>query len=391
MTKTDEKSGDEIKSSIEEDMKETLNKLNEEEPHEDEREPEAESDAEPEVQDADDDGGDSEEDDSAESEDGEESPAEEDDTEESSEESGEEDSEEEDYEEEVVDTKALKDATDTLRNPPQSWTAGGKAIWQRIPRVARAEILKREEDTNNEFKQNEQRIRFASQMERVLQPYQATMNARGVQPEQNIANLLQTQHYLAFGTPDQKKAILMQTAQQFGIDLTDMPEQTPADPQYQHFQMELQQLKQQQQWQQQQQQQQEYQKIDTAINEFENEVDAQGNKIHKYFSNVAEELPYHIEFVKRHNPGIGTREMLEKAYDRAVNANSDTRSAIEAENREKARLESKRRQASAVEAAKKKAAGNVHKKPVDPGDPADKPKGSVRDTMQSKLRELSNA
>lgn len=103
-------------------------------------------------------------------------------------------------------------APQAASGPPQAWRKEEKAIWEGLPDVAKAAILRREADTTkgvNELKTKYQEIDTA------LAPYQAVMTQNNVTPGQAVNQLFKWHMELA--GPNKVQAF-RDLAKNFGID-----------------------------------------------------------------------------------------------------------------------------------------------------------------------------
>ena len=295
----------------------------------------------------------------------------------SQESSGEEESAEEiESEEEVV-------------HPPNTWSAAGKAAWKEMSETSRNEVLKRESDFQNEYTKNQDRIEFASKVERTMQPYMAAITAAGGTPEATIGNLLNTQYRLMNGSPQEVTQMAVQIAKDFGGDLTAFQATIGTqNPEMAALEQRVIQSENQLQQQTQFRQQQEQTELNSVLTAFENEME-NGVLKHPYFSNVQSEMASQIELIKSTSPGLSHKELLDSAYERAVWANPSTRTQLQTENlgdkERNAANEAKKR----VTAAKRKAKNNLDKKAVRDSDKA-APKRTLREGMEQNLKDIQS-
>jgi hypothetical protein len=274
-------------------------------------------------------------------------------------------------------------------HPPNTWSAKGKGEWAKMSEAAQSEVLKRESDFQNEYTKNQDRIEFASKVERTMQPYMAAITAAGGTPEATIGNLLNTQYRLMNGTPQQVTQMAMQIAKDFGGDLTAFQATIGTqNPEMAALEQRVIQSENQLQQQTQFRQQQEQAELNSVLTAFENEME-EGVLKHPYFSNVQSEMAVQIELIKSTTPGLSHKEILDSAYERAVWANPSTRTQLQTENlgdkERNAANEAKKR----VTAAKKKSKTNLDKKAVRDSDKA-APKRTLRESMEQNLEEINS-
>lgn len=222
--------------------------------------------------------------------------------------------------------------------PPSTWTATAKAEYAKLPEVVRNEIKKRESDFQKGIGQYKQAADFGSRIDGVLRPYAQIIREKGGTPEGVISSLLQTAYALQTGTPQQKAQLLLQTAQQYGADMTIFG-QKPADGQQQQdpnieaiiqqrlapVLQELNQFKSQFTTTQQQREQQEQQTLASQIEAFRTATDERGQPKHVYFDNVRGTMAALID--------SGDAKTLEEAYGMACRAHPEVSKLVFAEQR----------------------------------------------------------
>lgn len=101
---------------------------------------------------------------------------------------------------------------------PQSLSAEAKAKWADTPTEVRAAIAKRETEVNQLVGRMDGERQFGRAMNEAITPYMATIRATGGHPTEVVGNLLNTAYVLQTGSADQKAAMMVQIAQDFGID-----------------------------------------------------------------------------------------------------------------------------------------------------------------------------
>lgn len=113
--------------------------------------------------------------------------------------------------------------------PPNGWTAEAKAKWHELPAEVQQAALKREEDIAKFTSKTDEERSFGREMYRAVQPYMAQIQAEGGTPVAAVQSLLNTAYVLRTGSPEQKRQMLLQTAQQFGVDLGIPQPEVPAE------------------------------------------------------------------------------------------------------------------------------------------------------------------
>jgi len=142
-----------------------------------------------------------------------------------------------------------------------------------------------------------------------IAPYQQMLQAEGANPAAAVQNLLNMAAIMRTGTPEQKRALLIKTAQDFGVDLYgDGATAAPvADPALSTLHNEVSTLKQQLIAQQQAQMQAQQQELMQEIEKFRADK--------PYFDDVQQTMGQLIE--------AGIANDLEDAYERAIRINGE--------------------------------------------------------------------
>lgn len=241
---------------------------------------------------------------------------------------------------------AAATATETPKaKAPQSWSAGEKAHWDKIPAEVQAVIARREEEAHRGITQLGQDASFGKQLKEVISPYLPIIRAEGGTEAGAVKDLLQTAYILRTASPEQKVGLFRQLAGQFGVDLAVAAQGAPqVNPEVQQLRQKIAQLEgtfagaQQQQHQQAQGQAQAI--IDAFVADPKNE-----------FYEQVKPLMAHLLIG-------GQAKDMQEAYDMACHANPDVRSTILT--RQAADAEAKRAaEAKAKADAKRRAAGSI--------------------------------
>lgn len=262
---------------------------------------------------------------------------------------------------------------DPLSAAPNTWKKEVAATWAALPTEARAEVLRREADFHRGIEQYKQAATFAQSVQQAITPYAATLQSLNIAPEKAIAELMAADHRLRYGSVQEKSAYFAQLAQNYGVDLANMPaaaEQQNIDPTVSALQQQVQQLTG---WIQNQSlmgKQQQEESLNSEIQQF-----------------AADPSHSHFELVKGHMSALlqaGQAQDLASAYEQAVYANPQTRTLVLAEQQAKERAEA----AKKAQAAKTAASVNMRSRP---SMPVSQPIGSMDDTIRATLRKLQNA
>lgn len=122
---------------------------------------------------------------------------------------------------------AAADTGSTVQ-PPAAWSADAKAKWSNIPPDIQAVIAAREAEVHKGFTRLDEDRNLGKTMRDTLSPYMATINALGATPQQAVQSLLNADHILRNGAPQQKTELFRRLSQQFGVDLSSVVAGAPA-------------------------------------------------------------------------------------------------------------------------------------------------------------------
>lgn len=253
-------------------------------------------------------------------------------------------------------------------NAPNTWRPEASKHFATLPPEVQQEVLKREEDMFKGIEQYKTDANFGKNIGQVMAPYMETLQKYGVQPEAQIADMMQAHYTLAFGSNDQKVQLLQQIAKDYGVNLGQSDEYI--DPQVQGLQGQIGQLQHQLKSMQLHQQNERMQQINQEVSAF------QQDPANIYFDELADDMANLLR--------TGACKTLKQAYETSLWANPTVRakemSRQEAERKETASKE----EAARVGAAKAATAANLKLKSK-PGGSAATPTGSMRDTIQETL------
>lgn len=257
---------------------------------------------------------------------------------------------------------------------PKSWNAEAREMFRELPSKARDYILRREREQEQGVQklkqQYEAKSQFADQMWGAIAPYQQMIEAEGSDPARAVQNLLNMAAVMRSGSPQQKRELLLQTARQFGVDLTGTGGETGAgqsqlpEPALNSLQSEISTLKQHIIAQQQAQLQAQQQQILDEIERFKADK--------PYFEDVQESMGRLIE--------AGIADGLEDAYERAIRLDDDVWQKVQAE-REKKRAKSS---GDKVKKAKR-AAASISGAPGAAGNNGPEPKRDLREELAAQF------
>jgi len=195
--------------------------------------------------------------------------------------------------------------------PPSSWKREYHEPWQAVDPKLREYIWQRDEETRTGIEPLRAKAQFADQMQQAMQPYENTIRGLGVEPAQAVQALMQADHVLRTAAPDQKRAYIIQLAQQYGITLDGSeyypPAGGPVDPMIYNLQNELNNVRGEIVGYKQQQEEAQNQTLMSEINNF--------SQTAEYFEDAR---PTMIQLLQS---GVATT--LEDAYEKAIRLNDD--------------------------------------------------------------------
>jgi hypothetical protein len=102
---------------------------------------------------------------------------------------------------------------------PATWKPEVKALWARVPPEVRNEVTRREREADTAMRSAAERTRAASAVMAEFEPYAEILHQEGATPIAAIRTLLQTAYALRAASPEYKKAIFIQLAHQYDVDL----------------------------------------------------------------------------------------------------------------------------------------------------------------------------
>lgn len=219
--------------------------------------------------------------------------------------------------------------------PPSSWKKEYRETWGNLDPKVREYIHQREEETRAGIEPLKTKAQLADQLQTAAQPYMQTIQSLGVDLPTAVSGLMEADHNLRYGSPDQKRAYLMQLAQQYNVQLGDVgfQQEAPADPYISQLQQELYGLKNEVVGWKQQQEQAQNQAILSEIEDFSTKAE--------FFEDAR---PTMITLLQS---GVATT--LQDAYEKAVRLDSDLFERVQ------------QSQQAAAEAAQRKAANQAAK------------------------------
>jgi len=264
----------------------------------------------------------------------------------------------------------------TSRKAPSSWKKEaqeaflkadrGEALTPDEIKMLTTEAERRESDFHkglSEFKSHSERAKAYDQ---AIAPYQGYLQQMGVDAPTAIQALMRADMTLRTSDPQTKAQYFAQLAREYGIDLGQVQNPQPADPQTQYLMQQMQTLRQQQQMWQNQIQQQEQMRVQQELQSF-----ATADKQH--FDAVRGDMADLLE--------TGKAKSLQEAYDMAVWMRPDIRQSLIEQQRQDAQR--KAVEAAQAQRAKTAAVSVKGSSPTSAG--GQTPQGSLRDILAAQF------
>jgi hypothetical protein len=273
-----------------------------------------------------------------------------------------------------------------VNRPPSTWKPAARAEFDKLPPTIKAEIHRREADFLNGQAQLRPDAEMGQRMRQVIEPYRMLIEAEGGTPDRAVADLLRTAAIFRTGSMDQKRQAVIDIVNQFGVQFPqpgDAPQQQPAQNQFRDPRVD--QLLHQQNLERQQAAQREQATMESTVNRWMNEVDAQGNPKREYLGDVINEMSALVPQIRQADPTLTHAQALDAAYDRAIWAHPEIRTLLaqkqQAEQEAQRRAENQKR----VSDARKAGSVNVARRASTPS--PGKP-GTMDQTLNETAREL---
>ena len=196
--------------------------------------------------------------------------------------------------------------------PEEHWSEADKAAFRNIPPEHRQWVFERykriEADNTRKSQEAAQLRSYKQQLDSVLEPYRQQFALAGMDEISGIRYLMGVRDMLS-QNPQQG---IQWLAQQYGVDLSALLEQAPADPQYLQIQQGLQQIQSRQAQLEQMTQMERQNQAIRQLESFASEKDANGNLKHPHFEALQERM------AQLWQGGIVPVGDLEGAYQKAV-------------------------------------------------------------------------
>lgn len=119
---------------------------------------------------------------------------------------------------------------DAFAVAPQYAKKAVRENWAALPAEVRQELHEREREVHQALTRQDGERNFGKAVQQVVAPYEGFIKSLGAEPVQAFEYLLKTDYALRTASPEQKKAMFLQAAKDYGIDLGTQGEGNYLDP-----------------------------------------------------------------------------------------------------------------------------------------------------------------
>jgi hypothetical protein len=258
--------------------------------------------------------------------------------------------------------------------PPASWSAPAKAAFNALPPIVQQEIAKREADVNRGFEDRAAQLKRFEPLEQILQPRRDALAARGVSEVDFVKTLFAASDWIDRDPVGALRELMRQkgvTLQHLGVQAPgQQPQAAQLSPEVRTLAQQVNQLQTQLSQRDQAERSQRQNAVLTEIQTFASDP------ANLYFANVRDDMIALLQ--------SGRASDLKDAYDKAVWANPETRTLLQADAAKKAEAERLNAQRQATSGARR-AAGSVTGAPNPGSGPAGA--GQSNRTLREELAE----
>lgn len=229
-------------------------------------------------------------------------------------------------------------------DPPVSWSREVREKWASIPPDLQEYIARRETEAHGQISRLGQQVKAIEPVARTLEQYKGTFERNGMNYEQGLQALLAAQQML----DTNPRAAILEIARTYGVDLAGAQNSNePAPPrELLALQSEIVELKRQLAETRTDVQSDKARKEQERLAALESEVETFA-KAQPYFRDVEAEVVQIIPVLRASEPGLSERQLLEKAYQKAIRLNDAVFAKVEAERKAKAAKEAAEKAAKA--------------------------------------------
>jgi hypothetical protein len=251
----------------------------------------------------------------------------------------------------VPDAEKTEPAAPAI-DPPVSWSREMREKWTALPPEAQQYIAQRESESHSQISRLGQQVKAFEPVAKTLEQYRPTFERNGMDYASGIDALLAAQAMLDVNP----RAAILEIARTYGVDLGAEPTQSEAGPTRETLAMQAKIAELERQIAETRTdvvstKQREAEQRQAAL---QSEVEAFA-KANPYFNEVEADIAELIPVIRAREPGLSERQILQKAYDKAIRVNDGTFAKIEADRKAKEAAEAKKK----ADEAKKVSSMNV--------------------------------
>lgn len=232
----------------------------------------------------------------------------------------------------------------TALEAPKHWNEGDRGLFGKAPREIQQRWIDREKEQQKGLDGKFQEIagfrREKEQLDEMLAPYARDLELQGISRPQFIGSLVGAHKFLLENPPEALKWL----AQQYGVDLATLTEQSAPDPQLAKLNKGFQSIEQRLNGFVTAQQQAEHQANFSKVTSFAEAKDEKGQPLHPYFDEVASDV---LALMKS-----GIRD-LDTAYTKAVRMNDEVFAKVQAGKAVQSETDKRRQQQAEIDKAKR--------------------------------------
>lgn len=227
---------------------------------------------------------------------------------------------------------------------PAHWSLADREMFAKQTPEAQSWLMERSKAMEAAHTKRSQEI---APMRQTLEKWGPYLGQVGAAPEIAVDRLMNVEYGLRTGTQDEKRQILRELAQSYGITAPQEGE-TPPDPQIAELRREIQTLRGQSQQQTQSTEDQRVAQMEASVQQFAEQRTEQGDLAHPYFG----EVQGYMAAFAQHEIAAGKQPELGSLYDQACWASPTVRAKLIAEQQKASADEQKQKQAEKVKQAK---------------------------------------
>lgn len=125
-------------------------------------------------------------------------------------------------------------AEQTYDEAPKSWKAPARALWDKVPTEARAEVYRRDRDVVKALSDGARGKEFFNQMSEVVRPFEARFRSTGYTMPQMVGELLKADHLLSTASPVARAQYMAKLIKDYEVDIRELDSalagEGPANP-----------------------------------------------------------------------------------------------------------------------------------------------------------------